>query len=51
MNIANSQPEDSTLGASATRPGPEHYLAPDPPNSVLITEAAFKAPDKPLFAN
>lgn len=51
VNIAYTQPEDSTVGASATRPGPEHYLAPDPPNSELITEAAFKAPDKPLFAN
>ena len=51
VNIANSQPEDDTIGAKATRPGEEHYLAPDPPNSVLITEQAFKAPDKPLFAN
>jgi hypothetical protein len=50
VNIANTQPEDATIGAKATRPGAEHYLAPDPPNSVLISSAVFKKPTKPLFA-
>lgn len=51
VNIANTQPEDATIGADATRPGPEHYLAPDPPNSVLISSATFKKPEKPLFVD
>ncbi len=49
--IAETQPEDATLGAKATRPGPEHYLAPDPPASVLISSSAFKKPTKPLFVD
>lgn len=51
VNIAYSQPEDATLGANAPHPGPEHYLAPDPPASELISSTAFKKPTKPLFVD
>lgn len=52
VHIASSQPEDATLGANHKRPGPEHYLAPDPPASVSITDAPFHATDgKPLFVD
>lgn len=51
INISNSQTEDATLGANAPRPGPEHYLAPDPPASHLINSAVFQKPTHPLFVD
>jgi lipoprotein-anchoring transpeptidase ErfK/SrfK len=38
--IAQSQPEDATLGKSAPRP--QDYNDPDPPNSILTSPQAFK---------
>jgi hypothetical protein len=52
INIQRSQPEDATLGANHKRPGPEHYMAPDPPASVSITDAPFNATaGRPIFAD
>lgn len=49
--IANSFPEDASLGANHRHPGPEHFLAPDPPANFLISSAAFKKPTTPLFVD
>ncbi|HEV7866801.1 MAG TPA: L,D-transpeptidase [Chthoniobacteraceae bacterium] len=49
VHIAQSQPEDSTLGRNLKRP--QDYADPDPANSILISEAAFRAPSGPLFAD
>jgi lipoprotein-anchoring transpeptidase ErfK/SrfK len=38
--IANTQPEDATLGKN--RPRPQDYNDPDPPGSILISSRAFK---------
>ncbi len=51
INIAYTQPEDATLGANAPRPGPEHYLAPDPPASHLISSSVFQKPTTPIFVD
>lgn len=51
INIAHTQPEDATLGANASRPGPEHYLAPDPPASHLISSSVFQKPTTPIFVD
>ncbi len=47
VNIAHSQPEDATLGRNLRRP--TDYNAPDPANSVLISERVFSAPPSPLL--
>jgi len=45
--IADSHPEDATVGNRVVRP--TDYADPDPPASLLITEAAFPPPQGPLF--
>lgn len=47
VNIADSQPEDATLGPKIQRL--DDSKTPDPPNSVSISDAAFKQPSGPLF--
>lgn len=49
VNIANSQPEDATIGKNVPRP--TDYADPDPPISVMTSPAAFPAPKYPLFEN
>ena len=45
--VAQTQPEDSTIGRSLKRP--TDYADPDPPASVLISSAAFTPPREPLL--
>lgn len=47
VNIAHSQPEDSTIGRNLRRP--TDYNDPDPPNHVLISERIFTTPPSPLL--
>ena len=47
VNIAETQPEDATLGPKILRV--DDSKTPDPPNSVAISEAAFQKPSGPLF--
>jgi hypothetical protein len=47
VNIAETQPEDATVGPTIKRV--DDSKTPDPPNSVAISEAAFKKPSGPLF--
>jgi lipoprotein-anchoring transpeptidase ErfK/SrfK len=47
VNIAVSQPEDATLGPKVQRV--DDSRTPDPPNSVMISEAAFEKPSGPLL--
>jgi hypothetical protein len=47
VNIAQSQPEDSTIGRNLRRP--TDYADPDPPANVLISSAVFTAPREPLL--
>lgn len=47
VNIAESQPEDATLGPKIQRI--DDSKTPDPPNKVSISEAAFQKPSGPLF--
>jgi hypothetical protein len=49
VHIAETQPEDATLGRNLRRP--TDYADPDPPASFLISDAVFQAPSEPLFAN
>lgn len=47
VNIAETQPEDATLGSKIVRV--DDSKTPDPPNRVSISEAAFQKPTGPLF--
>src|SRR5437763_8040511 len=47
VNIANSQPEDETLGPKVQRV--DDSKTPDPPASVMITSGAFQKPSGPLL--
>jgi lipoprotein-anchoring transpeptidase ErfK/SrfK len=47
VNIANTQPEDATLGPKIQRV--DDSKTPDPPNRVSISAAAFQKPSGPLF--
>jgi hypothetical protein len=47
VNIAESQPEDATLGPKVKRV--DDSKTPDPPNSVAISDAAFTHPNGPVF--
>ena len=47
VNIAETQPEDATIGPTIQRV--DDSKTPDPPNSVAISEAAFQKPSGPLF--
>ena len=47
VNIAESQPEDATIGPTIQRV--DDSKTPDPPNRVAISDAAFQKPSGPLF--
>jgi len=47
VNIADSQPEDATLGSRIQRI--DDSKTPDPPNAVAISSAAFTKPSGPLL--
>lgn len=47
VNIAETQPEDATLGPKIQRV--DDSKTPDPPNRVSISEPAFQKPSGPLF--
>lgn len=46
IHIANSQPEDATIGKNVPRP--TDYAVPDAPRSVLITDAPLDRTDIPF---
>jgi len=47
VNIANTQPEDETLGPKVQRV--DESRPPDPPGSLMISDAAFEKPSGPLL--
>ena len=47
VNIAESQPEDATIGPKIVRV--DDSKTPDPPGSVSISSAAFQKPSGPLL--
>jgi len=47
VNIANSQPEDATIGPKIQRV--DDSRLPDIPNNIVITQAAFTKPSGPLL--
>ena len=47
VNIADSQPEDATIGPSIKRV--DDSKTPDIPGNIVITSAAFQKPTGPLF--
>ncbi len=49
VNIAQTQPEDATIGKDLKRP--LDYNQPDPPASVLISDRAFSQPTEPLLVD
>jgi len=49
VNIANTQPEDATIGPKVQRV--DDSKTPDPPNSVAISDAAFTKPTAPLLVD
>ncbi len=49
VNIAQSQPEDTTIGHNLKRP--QDYADPDPASSILISDRAFTSPPEPLLVD
>ena len=49
VNIAQSQPEDATIGKNLKRP--QDYADPDPAPAILISSRAFSAPQEPLLVD
>jgi lipoprotein-anchoring transpeptidase ErfK/SrfK len=49
VDIAQSQPEDQTIGKNVTRPA--DYKYPDPAGSYMISSAVFTKPQEPLLQN
>ncbi len=49
IHIADTQPEDETIGRNVPRPS--DYNDPDPPAHVLVSEAAFIQPKGPLLVD
>ena len=47
VNIAQSQPEDATIGANLPRP--TDFNDPDPPMAYTISDRVFRAPPEPLL--
>lgn len=47
VNIAQTQPEDATIGPSIKRV--DDSKTPDIPSNIVITSAAFQKPTAPLF--
>jgi len=49
VNIAETQPEDATLGKDLKRP--QDYKDPDPAPHIIITPAVFSEPTGPLLVD
>jgi lipoprotein-anchoring transpeptidase ErfK/SrfK len=49
VNIAQSQPEDQTIGKDLKRP--QDYADPDPAPAILISDRAFSKPPEPLLVD
>jgi hypothetical protein len=49
VSIAQTQPEDATIGKNLKRPS--DYADPDPPASFMVTERAFSTPTGPLLVD
>lgn len=49
VNIAETQPEDQTIGKNLRRP--MDYKDPDPANSILISDRIFTAPAQPVLVD
>jgi hypothetical protein len=49
VNIAETQPEDGTIGRNLKRP--QDYRDPDPPARVIISPAVFTEPSGPLLVD
>ncbi|MEI9893059.1 MAG: L,D-transpeptidase [Chthoniobacter sp.] len=49
VNIAQSQPEDATIGKDLKRPG--DYADPDPAPSIMISDRIFSTPTQPLLVD
>ncbi len=49
INVAQTQPEDATIGKNLKRP--TDYADPDPANAILISDAIFAPPSGPLFSD
>jgi lipoprotein-anchoring transpeptidase ErfK/SrfK len=47
VNIADTQPEDATIGPKIARP--DDSRLPDIPSNIVITSAAFQKPSGPLL--
>ena len=47
VNIAQSQPEDQTIGKDLKRP--QDYADPDPAPAILISDRVFSKPTEPLL--
>ncbi|MEA3213090.1 MAG: hypothetical protein QOE70_6147 [Chthoniobacter sp.] len=47
VNIAQTQPEDATIGRDLKRP--QDYNDPDPAASILVSSRAFSPPPQPLL--
>jgi hypothetical protein len=49
VNIAQTQPEDATLGKDLKRP--QDYKDPDPPKPILISDRVFTPPAGPILVD
>jgi hypothetical protein len=49
VDIAQSQPEDQTIGKNVTRPA--DYKYPDPTGSYMVSSSVFTQPQGPLLQN
>jgi hypothetical protein len=49
VNIAETQPEDATIGRDLKRP--QDFRDPDPPAHLIITPAVFTPPKEPLLVD
>ena len=49
VNIAQTQPEDATIGRNLKRP--LDFKDPDPPANVIITDRVFSAPPGSLLVD
>jgi hypothetical protein len=49
INIAQTQPEDATIGKNLKRP--TDYADPDPASSIMVSDRAFSAPAGPLLVD
>ena len=49
VNVAQTQPEDATIGKDLKRP--QDYKDPDPPKPILISDRAFAPPSGPILVD